>query len=120
MGDSGSLTLGFILGAMTVHSSLKAPAAIAIVVPVLALGLPVMDTLLVMAVRFLARPHGALGDRLLGMFHADRNHVHHLLLHHDLLGNEPAVGVDGTEVEGDRSKHSDDQISIHGRFPTRG
>ena len=82
MGDSGSLTLGFVLGAMTVHSSLKAPAAIAIVVPLLALGLPVMDTLLVMGVRFLARPHGRVVERLLGMFHADRNHVHHLLLHH--------------------------------------
>jgi UDP-GlcNAc:undecaprenyl-phosphate GlcNAc-1-phosphate transferase len=80
MGDSGSLTLGFVLAAVTVHSSLKAPAAIAIVVPLLALGVPVMDTLLVMGVRFLARPHGALGERLLDMFHADRNHLHHLLL----------------------------------------
>jgi UDP-GlcNAc:undecaprenyl-phosphate GlcNAc-1-phosphate transferase len=80
MGDSGSLTLGFLLGAMTVHSSLKAPAAIAIVVPVLALGLPVLDTLLVMGVRFLARPHGGFANRLLAMFHADRNHIHHLLL----------------------------------------
>ena len=82
MGDSGSLTLGFLLGAMTVHSSIKAPAAIAIVVPVLALGLPVLDTLLVMGLRFLTRPHGRLADRLLAMFHADRNHIHHLLLHH--------------------------------------
>ena len=82
MGDSGSLTLGFLLGTMTVHSSLKAPAAIAIVVPVLALGVPLMDTLLVMGVRFLSRSHSKTGDRLLAMFHADRNHVHHLLLHH--------------------------------------
>jgi UDP-GlcNAc:undecaprenyl-phosphate/decaprenyl-phosphate GlcNAc-1-phosphate transferase len=82
MGDSGSLTLGFLLAAMTVHSSLKAPAAIAILVPLLALGVPVMDTLLVMGVRFVSRPHGPVGDRLLAMFRADRNHVHHLLLSH--------------------------------------
>ena len=81
MGDSGSLTLGFLLAAMTVHSSLKAPAAIAILVPLVALGVPVIDTLLVMGVRFLARPHGRLADRLLAMFRADRNHIHHLLLH---------------------------------------
>jgi UDP-GlcNAc:undecaprenyl-phosphate GlcNAc-1-phosphate transferase len=80
MGDSGSLTLGFLLAAMSVHSSIKAPAAIAIVVPLLALGVPVIDTLLVMGVRFVARPHGALGDRLLAMFRADRSHIHHLLL----------------------------------------
>jgi UDP-GlcNAc:undecaprenyl-phosphate GlcNAc-1-phosphate transferase len=82
MGDSGSLTLGFLLGAMSVHSSLKAPAAIALLVPVLALGVPVIDTLLVMVVRFLGRSHSAFGDRILAMFRADRQHLHHLLLHH--------------------------------------
>jgi UDP-GlcNAc:undecaprenyl-phosphate GlcNAc-1-phosphate transferase len=81
MGDSGSLSLGFLLAAATVHSSLKAPAAVAIMVPVLALGVPVMDTLLVMAVRFLDRPKGPLGARFLRMFHADRQHLHHLLSH---------------------------------------
>jgi UDP-GlcNAc:undecaprenyl-phosphate/decaprenyl-phosphate GlcNAc-1-phosphate transferase len=85
MGDSGSLTLGFLLAASTVHSSLKAPAAVAILVPLLALGLPVMDTLLVMTVRFLDRPHSPLTERLLLMFHADRQHLHHLLAH---LGTE--------------------------------
>jgi UDP-GlcNAc:undecaprenyl-phosphate GlcNAc-1-phosphate transferase len=81
MGDSGSLSLGFILAAATVHSSLKAPAAVAILVPILALGVPVMDTLLVMAVRFLDRPKGPLTGRFLSMFHADRKHLHHLLSH---------------------------------------
>lgn len=81
MGDSGSLTLGFLLAAMTVHSSLKAPAAVAILVPILALGVPVMDTLLVMVVRFLDRPKGRFFTRFLRMFHADRNHLHHLLSH---------------------------------------
>lgn len=81
MGDSGSLTLGFLLAAVSLHSSLKAPAAVAILVPILALGVPVMDTLLVMAVRFLDRPKGAFADRCLRMFHADRQHLHHLLAH---------------------------------------
>lgn len=85
MGDSGSLTLGFLLAASTIHSSLKAPAAVAILVPLLALGLPVIDTLLVMTVRFLGRPHSPLAERLLLMFHADRQHLHHLLAH---LGTE--------------------------------
>jgi UDP-GlcNAc:undecaprenyl-phosphate GlcNAc-1-phosphate transferase len=81
MGDSGSLSLGFLLAAATVHSSLKAPAAVAILVPILALGVPVMDTLLVMGVRFLDRPKGPLTVRFLSMFHADRKHLHHLLSH---------------------------------------
>lgn len=81
MGDSGSLMLGFLLAATSVHSSLKAPAAVAILVPILALGVPVMDTLLVMTVRFLDRPKSALTGRFLRMFHADRQHLHHLLAH---------------------------------------
>jgi UDP-GlcNAc:undecaprenyl-phosphate/decaprenyl-phosphate GlcNAc-1-phosphate transferase len=80
LGDSGSLTLGFVLATTSVQSSLKAPAAIAILVPILALGLPVIDTLLVMAVRFVERPKGPISSRLIGMFHPDRNHLHHMLL----------------------------------------
>jgi UDP-GlcNAc:undecaprenyl-phosphate GlcNAc-1-phosphate transferase len=89
MGDSGSLTLGFLLATTTVHSSLKAPAAVAILVPILALGVPVMDTLLVMVVRFLDRPKGPFTTRFLRMFRADRNHLHHLLEH--LGGNRSRI-----------------------------
>ncbi len=83
MGDSGALTLGFLLAATSLHSALKAPAAVAILVPILALGVPVIDTLLVMAVRFLDRPQARLLRRFLRMFRADRKHLHHLL---DQLG----------------------------------
>lgn len=79
LGDSGSLTLGYLLAVTSVHSSIKASAAVAILVPILALGVPVIDTLLVMVLRFLERPKSHLAERLLGMFHADRNHLHHLL-----------------------------------------
>jgi UDP-GlcNAc:undecaprenyl-phosphate GlcNAc-1-phosphate transferase len=77
MGDSGSFTLGFLLAAICVHSSIKASATVAILVPILALGLPVMDTLLVMAGRFVGRPHGGFAERFLAMFDADKRHVHH-------------------------------------------
>ncbi len=82
MGDAGSLSLGFLLAVVSVHSSLKSSAAVAILVPILALGVPVMDTLLVMLVRFLERPKGRTSERLLRMFTADRNHLHHLMARH--------------------------------------
>ena len=81
LGDSGSLTLGFLLAAISLHSSLKAQAAVAILVPVLALGLPVIDTLLVMVVRFFGAEGAPVARRFARMFHADRNHLHHLLGH---------------------------------------
>ena len=79
MGDSGSLTLGFLLGAIALHSAIKAPAAVAILVPLLALGLPVIDTLLVMLVRFFEGDGAPVGRRVVRMFHGDRQHLHHLL-----------------------------------------
>ena len=80
MGDSGSLTLGFLLATISVHSALKAPVAVAILVPILALGLPVIDTLLVMRVRFLGTGHSSFPERFGRMFRADQQHLHHLLL----------------------------------------
>lgn len=65
---------------MSVHSSLKTSTAVAILVPVLALGVPVIDTLLVMARRYTRHPASFPAKRLARVFRADRNHVHHLLL----------------------------------------
>ena len=81
MGDSGSLTLGFLLAVMSLHGSIKGAATVAILVPMLALGLPVIDTLLVMAVRFVEKPQGSCMRRFARMFQADRNHLHHLMAH---------------------------------------
>ncbi|HXX54207.1 MAG TPA: MraY family glycosyltransferase, partial [Thermodesulfovibrionales bacterium] len=43
MGDSGSLFLGFFLGATSVLSSRKATAAVTIMIPIMAFSLPLMD-----------------------------------------------------------------------------
>jgi UDP-GlcNAc:undecaprenyl-phosphate GlcNAc-1-phosphate transferase len=79
MGDSGSLTIGFLFGAISVHSSIKMRAAVAILVPILALGLPVIDTLLVMLMRFARGGGHPLTWRVGRMFRGDRTHLHHLL-----------------------------------------
>ena len=47
--------------------------------PILALGVPVIDTLLVMLVRFLDRPKGRIAERVQSVFAPDRRHLHHLL-----------------------------------------
>ena len=79
LGDAGSLTIGFLLAIASVQASIKASAAIAVLVPILAFGLPVMDTLLVMVARFFGLPHARLQTRLFRLARADRQHVHHLL-----------------------------------------
>lgn len=72
MGDSGSYFLGFTLAVCSIAAPLqKASAAVSITVPLVALGVPVIDTLLTMVRRlFERRP----------MFAADRGHIHHRLL----------------------------------------
>ena len=71
MGDAGSMFLGFALAAVSVEGTLKSPVAIALAVPVLALGLPIFDTLFAIVRRY--RKHQPIGQ-------ADRAHLHHRLL----------------------------------------
>jgi UDP-GlcNAc:undecaprenyl-phosphate GlcNAc-1-phosphate transferase len=71
MGDTGSMFLGFVLATTAIRTSLKPTAAVAIVVPIVALGVPIADTLLAMARRAM---------RGSPLFQADRDHIHHRLL----------------------------------------
>ncbi len=93
MGDSGSMFIGFLLAVLSLRSSSKGPTAVAVVVPILALGVPVIDTLLVMWLRFRDGESVSIFDRVLRMFRADRNHIHHLLLERFGGGHRGAVVV---------------------------
>ena len=68
MGDSGSLFLGYVLAVYTLSSPANSDPALAPVVPLLALGLPLLDTSLSMARRVVERRQ---------MFAPDRDHIHH-------------------------------------------
>ena len=86
LGDSGSLFLGFTLAILSTQSSTKSTTAFSILVSVLALGLPIMDTLLSMARRLLnsflpeTTKDGKSRSRFGAMFIPDRRHIHHQLL----------------------------------------
>lgn len=72
MGDSGSLFLGYVLATTSIAGNyVKSSTAVAILVPLIAMGLPIVDTLFAMVRRFLEkRP----------IFSPDRGHIHHRLL----------------------------------------
>lgn len=71
MGDTGSQLLGFLLAAISIEGAVKSAAAFAIAVPILALGLPIYDTLFAMVRRKInGKP----------IMQADRGHLHHRLL----------------------------------------
>jgi UDP-GlcNAc:undecaprenyl-phosphate GlcNAc-1-phosphate transferase len=71
MGDTGALLLGFILAAISIEGVMKSVAAIAVIVPLIILGLPIFDTTLAIFRRFLNGKSIA---------EADRGHLHHKLL----------------------------------------
>ncbi|WP_236708113.1 MraY family glycosyltransferase [Brevibacillus choshinensis] len=82
MGDAGSMFLGFALAIISLEGTMKGATLISLVVTVLALGLPVVDTVQVMISRLLAGSP---------MYQADRRHVHHRLMSHGLTAKQTVV-----------------------------
>jgi UDP-GlcNAc:undecaprenyl-phosphate GlcNAc-1-phosphate transferase len=71
LGDSGSLFIGFMLSALALAGAQKAPTFVAVAIPVVSFGLPILETLLSVLRRLISgRP----------IFTADREHIHHKLL----------------------------------------
>src|SRR5205085_12097101 len=71
LGDCGSLFIGFMLSAFALQGAQKAPTIIAVAIPVVSFGLPILETAISLARRLISgRP----------VFTADREHIHHKLL----------------------------------------
>ncbi|HYC62591.1 MAG TPA: MraY family glycosyltransferase [Thermoanaerobaculia bacterium] len=79
MGDTGALFIGLLLAAGSIARPSKSPTALIIGGPMLALALPVIDTLIVMKQRFGGKSV-PIGARLSRVFTADRKHIHHILV----------------------------------------
>jgi UDP-GlcNAc:undecaprenyl-phosphate GlcNAc-1-phosphate transferase len=80
MGDGGSQVLGFAVGVLAILLTQDTKAPLSTALPLLLLGLPIIDTLMVMTQRLIERR---------SPFSADRNHIHHRLL---------ALGLDHHEA----------------------
>jgi len=71
LGDSGSLFMGFMLAALSIQGTQKASTVVAIMIPLLAFGVPMVDTGFTVIRRFISgKP----------LFEGDREHIHHMLL----------------------------------------
>ena len=71
MGDTGAMFLGFMLAAISIEGVMKSVAAIAVIAPIIILGVPIFDTTF------------AIFRRLLNgqsVSTADKGHLHHRLL----------------------------------------
>lgn len=91
LGDSGSLPIGFLMAALSLEASNKAPTTVTLLVPILALGLPIAELSLTTLRRTLRainvvrsveekKSYDFHLSRSVSLFTADREHIHHRLL----------------------------------------
>ena len=71
LGDCGALTVGFLLAVMPIVGNQKTATAVTLLVPIIALGIPIFDTTLAVIRRTVRGKHP---------FDPDRQHIHHRLL----------------------------------------
>ena len=89
MGDSGALTLGFVLAAVSVQGLFKTASTVVLFLPLLVLAVPILDSSFVVARRL---KHGE------NPFAPDQAHLHFRFLQARLLaaaGSADHVGLDG-------------------------
>lgn len=71
MGDTGSLLLGYLVASAGILGETKGNTVVAMVVPLIAFGVTLLDTTMAFVRRLLRREHP---------FRADQQHIHHRLL----------------------------------------
>ncbi len=71
MGDAGSMLLGFLLAAISFQGVAKRITLFTLLIPVVLLAIPIIDTILAFIRRVLARKNP---------FVADRDHIHHKMI----------------------------------------
>jgi UDP-GlcNAc:undecaprenyl-phosphate GlcNAc-1-phosphate transferase len=89
LGDCGSLFLGFMLSAVSLAGAQKSTTLVAVAIPIVSFGLPLLDTFLSVVRRFLS------GQPLFG---ADREHIHHKLLKRGFTHKQAVVVLYGVSA----------------------
>ncbi|MCE5195627.1 MAG: undecaprenyl/decaprenyl-phosphate alpha-N-acetylglucosaminyl 1-phosphate transferase [Negativicutes bacterium] len=105
MGDAGALLIGFVLACLSIRGPMKGATFATMLIPMLALGLPLFDTMIVFFKRIRAGK---------SPMHADRRHIHHILYDNGLTQKQTVLwlyaisiclGLSAIEV-----------TSVHGRL----
>ncbi|MFO0919546.1 MAG: MraY family glycosyltransferase [Planctomycetaceae bacterium] len=86
MGDAGSMSIGFLAGALSIQASSKTATTFTLAVPVVLMSVPMFDT----AMAILRR---RLSGRSIGQ--GDRAHIHHCLQNHGLSRQQALLAIAG-------------------------
>lgn len=86
LGDCGSLTIGFLLGCLGALWSQKSATLLGMTAPLIVMSVPLLDTTIAIARRYLRRQ---------AILRSDRGHIHHRLLARGLTPRQVALAVYG-------------------------
>ncbi|MET0499013.1 MAG: XrtA system polysaccharide deacetylase [Steroidobacteraceae bacterium] len=89
LGDCGSMFLGLVMGAISVWTNMKSATVVATAIPIIAFGVPILDT----ALAFLRR---AL--RGVSPFRPDAEHLHHRFLTFGVSHRQAVLDIYGFSV----------------------
>lgn len=82
LGDSGALLFGFILGEIAVWGALKTTTSVILIVAIIALGFPIIETFSSIVRRLVKRKN---------IFEADMDHIHYKLMYSGLKEKEVII-----------------------------
>lgn len=89
LGDSGSMLLGYVLAAMAIMGLTKSVTAVSVVVPLVILGIPLLDTTFAVVRRY--HNHRPI-------FQPDKEHLHYQLLSMGLSHRQAVLVIYGISV----------------------
>lgn len=89
MGDAGSLTTGFLTGALAIEASTKTAAGFTLAVPLVLMSIPLFDTSMAIVRRKLTGR---------GISAGDRGHIHHRLQDHGLTRLQALLTIAGLSL----------------------
>ena len=89
LGDSGSMLLGFITSGLSAYGIINGASPYVLFIPILVLGVPILDTFYAIIRRYLERKP---------IFQADKKHIHHRLLNKGLSHRQAVLVIYGISL----------------------
>lgn len=100
LGDCGSMFIGFLLAAVSLKANVKQSMVVALIVPLLAVGVPVFDVMMAVWRRLARKMMSMINKDGLAtkVFGPDLDHIHHKLMRRGMTQRKAAIALYGTAI----------------------
>ncbi len=100
LGDCGSMFIGFMLAAVSLKANVKQSLLVALIVPLLAVGVPVFDVMLAVWRRMARKLISMIRNDGLAtkIFGPDLDHIHHKLMRSGMTQRKAAIALYGAAI----------------------